>query len=275
MGVSKATLLVSIDKMKLIFLTEILTVLAFNEEAFQQICTIKHNEIVLRNDLSEVGKDAALQNLDKVCSKLQGFKSIYNLATVTPPELESCGCWCRFNRNTVPKAAGQPVDAYDSHCKNYNDAVTCLSMDYGSECNPWDATYSTSMQRAQTGSFLSCESNTTPCSYNLCKIEIALYANLVTEYVNGYDPNHATFNKQDPGFNETVWNYECSNNHGGEYNGDFQCCGEYHLRHPFKTEINGVIKQCCDKDNGDFGVETYNTVTQQCCDGTVASLGSC
>jgi len=246
-----------------------------DSEIFKAQCEIKWNEFdekVEAGEVSDESKDRMEAALKELCP---GFRMSSD-AQFHVGNLESYGCWCRFDRDSHGKGKGPTADVYDGFCKLYHDAVTCLAMDYGSQCNPWDVTYSfTVLQDDKT---VDCETlNDNDCAINLCKIESHLVYNVLNEATSLYgNPlQHSAYNKNHNQYPSTSWTYdECKVGNGGSGPAVLECCGQYHIRYPFKTSGASTSKQCCDKNDGSFGTSTFNPISSECCDGNVMPLGT-
>lgn len=244
------------------------------QTALEKICEVRSIEIAENNEFTEDEKITAFTLLDEQCGGLRDLTNPHFQVA----DLDNYGCWCRFASTNHGKGSGVPVDFFDGLCKHYHEAVTCLAMDYGTDCNPWEVTYQ--MVVYPWSKTVDCESlNTDECAINLCKVETHFVIGVLDETTGLYGtrPDYQTYSSAHRDFDSSVWNYECKT--GNKMGGGQQlsCCGEYHLRYPFKTSTTGsagVSKECCDKDNGDFGTKTYNPTTSECCDGSVQPIGS-
>merc|ERR1712110_48892 len=212
-----------------------------------------------------------------------GFKTLEDGKTwpvfFNMADMETYGCFCHFEKHTFNKGKGNPVDQYDRLCQIYHHGVICLAMDHGKHCNPWKVDYKL-VVLSQENKKIDCVSMNggDQCKIDLCNIETHLVMDtslLHTDILNEPEdyPQHKKYNPNHPEFEEghyTCPERKCKTQecNGGD---EIQCCGEYHIRWPFKT-LNGN-KQCCDYDNGDYGLRTYNILTHKCDDGTIKLLG--
>jgi len=249
----------------------IIKALGTDSEIWEAVCRAKYAQIDEGN-FTEAEQNDMVEKLEPLCGQYR----LGNSAEFHVGNLESYGCWCRFEADTHGKGRGGAVDIYDGFCKLYHDAVTCLAMDYGAQCNPWEVTYSFSV--LSDDKTVDCESlNNNDCAINLCKIESHLVYNVLNEVTGLYGTplQHAKYNKNHNAFDSSVWNYdECKVSGNGNGGSELECCGQYHIRYPFKTNGQQASKQCCDKDNGDFGTSTYNPVNNECCDGNIMPIGT-
>jgi len=199
------------------------------------------------------------------------------------------GCWCRFEQDPGwSKGKGQPIDEFDSGCKDLNRGYACLQMDYPScdvfgesRTNPTDALY---VSPAITGSETieqirqACiDNNPMPtasgperrCRQDTCVVESNFVVGLMIQlrqgnliedsyqHGNGFEPRSL-----------------CLAGSNGGQNGVFetQCCGTYPDKFPFKTTKDGIaFRGCC-------GERTY-FVDRHCCKddsvSEVAPVGTC
>lgn len=199
----------------------------------------------------------------------------FNLAN-----LEQYGCWCRFERDTHGTGRGLPVDPYDNICEIYHHGVTCLAMDHGKNCNPWEIQYEYLIPSYKEVDCVSLN-NGNQCKIDLCIVEAHLVLDTLKLITDWYAPklDHIRFNPDHPDYTGQYFTHEddCRSKTGHGPGGHvWKCCGQYHRRWPFRTtnDINVSKKECCDYDDGTYGLKTYDPTISDCCDGTVHSIGS-
>ena len=205
--------------MKLVFLSfaSALASSATLQTTLEKICEIKSQEV-------DFNHEAQFKLFDSICG---GLRDINSVSFQVAP-LNEYGCWCRFDRDNHGKGAGHAVDVFDGFCKRYHEAVSCLAMDFGETCNPWDVTYTFKVYPFQK--LVDCDTdNDSVCARNLCRMETAFVMDVLDEALSfdGSRPDYAKYNKNHADFDSQIWNYQCRLGNASEAS-ELQCCGDYH-----------------------------------------------
>lgn len=173
--------------------------------------------------------------------------------------LQGYGCWCYFEEE---RGKGQPVDNYDSQCKVLQDGYECLRLDAEKEqiaCDIWTTDYiaavgfgglsSMSLERLKEECDTSNGIDT--CQSRLCRVEGWFVQNILLLMFQKFEIPNPSFQHQSGQFDPTS---ECVVRPGIQ--SEKECCGEYPIRWPFKTQ--GGDRKCCQG-------RTFNAAINQCC----------
>lgn len=174
------------------------------------------------------------------------------------------GCWCNFNENLM-KGVGQPLDIFDSLCKNYQNCLRCARYDENL-CDPKTESFQAigSWAPSDEALLMKCsEANgSDDCKTYVCSCHTTLIAELIKLL---WIPNTPIVN---PSFKHPSFDPSTCGNNGGAGDNDHSCCGNYPERYPFALGQ----ADCCDNK------KIYQPMSHQCCnygDGTTAPTGTC
>jgi len=235
----------------------------------------------LTNQLSSLFHELIDINLaeNPILLKSNATRSLVKNPFFNLHNLEQYGCWCRFDKNSHGSGRGQFVDPYDQLCEIHHHGVTCLAMDHGPSCNPWEVKYEYVIPSFKEVDCLSLNAGD-QCKIDLCEVEAHLVLDTL-KMITAFDApklDHNKYNPLAPGYTaEFTHEDDCPVKSGDGPGGHvWKCCGQYHKRWPFRTtaDFSQSTKECCDFDDGSHGLRTYDPTKSDCCDGRVYAIGT-
>lgn len=219
---------------------------------------------------------------DKLVELLSNSSASTRGAAFTPyfrntiDALQNSGCWCYFD-DDHHLAHGEAVNTVDEHCRDLHHGYTCAQIDEGKSCVPWTVDYvaSSGLTTHEPRIYEECKFNNggvDGCEAYACSIE-TLFVYRIWKYLNENNNEFPADAMHDNGFDQSVCPLPITKTKGPKGPGGnggnqepksrFECCANYPLRFPF--DATDGLRRCC-------GVNTFDALTQTCCDDGVARI---
>lgn len=247
------------------------TTLGYEENQKEiRISSLTHlSKILYRTSRNNPNMDSNSENLMSGRKITKGMLSNIN----------KYGCWCHFEE-TFDMSRGEPVDGFDSHCKQYHHSLQCLDSDNicGTGTDPHTVEYNLVLSQTTQGTVYDCNTaNNNACEVAVCQSQLALGLGFDQEFESGNYLDLANFSAQ-VGVGTFDFASQCNLSGPGFDKESFGCCGNYDsgTRRPVMVEVGtSVDMECCVKPNGSFIV--FNTAFMDCCSTSpyVRTAGTC